>query len=347
MFLKDLFYRFKQNWLKLLSAALTIIWIFVLLFPLYWLLVSSTKDASEAMRNPPRLGIVLPKDYTIYLDTTDAEDYDEEDFQYEALVLQWMLSARNFSINLNSVTVARVENDKVISTATLNYATYREVEEDIFVGSVAETLIMNWRVNGSKKYQTMLSIMEEDGYATGLDQTPNLDMTSENIKTINRHFDEVMDLLEHANTQKIDAIASLPPSLCSYYGHQDTISYYKALAKASKYPVYAYVTPVTMQHSELYSFAKELSEIENIAGLKITIPDYFKFALVNQIYGGRLNNLNGPDEMLLCGVSVGADGGIGTTYNIVPKLPVKIYESFKKRQYENRACVPKQVKCFY
>ena len=144
------------------------------------------------------------------------------------------------------------------------------------------------------------------------------------------HFDEAMDLLEHANTQKIDAIASLPPSLCSYYGHQDTISYYKALAKASKYPVYAYVTPVTMQHSELYSFAKELSEVENIAGLKITIPDYFKFALVNQIDGGRLNNLNGPDEMLLCGLSVGADGGIGTTYNIVPKLPVKIYESFKK-----------------
>ena len=144
------------------------------------------------------------------------------------------------------------------------------------------------------------------------------------------HFDEVMDLLEHANGQKIDAIASLPPSLCSYYGHQDTISYYKALAKASKYPVYAYVTPVALQFSDLYSFAKELSEIENVAGLKITIPDYFRFALVNQIDGGRLNNLNGPDEMLLCGLSVGADGGIGTTYNIVPKLPAKIYENFQK-----------------
>lgn len=144
------------------------------------------------------------------------------------------------------------------------------------------------------------------------------------------HFDEVIDLLKHANDQKIDAIASLPPSLCSYYGHKETIEYYKILAKESKYPVYAYVTPVTMQHSELYSFAKELSQIENIAGLKITIPDYFKYALVNQIDGGRLNNLNGPDEMLICGLSIGADGAIGTTYNIVPKLPVKIYDSFKK-----------------
>ena len=133
----------------------------------------------------------------------------------------------------------------------------------------------------------------------------------------------------HANEQKIDAIASLPPSLCSYYGHKETIEYYKALAKASKYPVYAYVTPVTMQHSELYSFAKELSQIENIAGLKITIPDYFKYALVNQIDGGRLNTLNGPDEMLICGLSIGADGAIGTTYNIVPKLAVKVYDAFR------------------
>lgn len=144
------------------------------------------------------------------------------------------------------------------------------------------------------------------------------------------HFDEVMNLLDHANGQKIDAIASLPPSLCSYYGHKETIEYYKALAKNSKYPVYAYVTPITMQHSELYSFAKELSEIENVAGLKITIPDYYKFARVNQIDGGRLNNLNGPDEMMLSSLVIGADGAIGTTYNIVPKVAVKIYDSFQK-----------------
>lgn len=143
------------------------------------------------------------------------------------------------------------------------------------------------------------------------------------------HFDEVMDLLEHANSQKIDAIASLPPALSSYYGHRETIEYYRALAKASKYPVYAYVTPVTMQHSELYSFAKELSEIDNVAGLKITIPDYYRFARVNQIDGGRLNTLNGPDEMLLSSLVIGADGAIGTTYNIVPKLAVGVYDSFR------------------
>ena len=160
------------------------------------------------------------------------------------------------------------------------------------------------------------------------------------------HFDEVMDLLDHANQQKIDAIASLPPSLCSYYGHKETIEYYKTLAKNSKYPVYAYVTPITMQHSELYSFAKELSEIENVAGLKITIPDYYKFARVNQIDGGRLNNLNGPDEMMLSSLVIGADGAIGTTYNIVPKIAVHIYDSFHKGDLKTALAYQNQLNEF-
>ena len=143
------------------------------------------------------------------------------------------------------------------------------------------------------------------------------------------HFDDVMELLEHANERDVDAIASLPPSLQSYYGHKETIEYYKKLAKLSKHPVYAYVTPVSLQHSELCSFAQELSKIDNIAGLKVTIPDYYKFSMINLIDDGRLNNLNGPDEMLLCGLSIGADGGIGTTYNILPKVAVKIYEYYK------------------
>lgn len=160
------------------------------------------------------------------------------------------------------------------------------------------------------------------------------------------HFDEVMDLLDHANRQKIDAIASLPPSLCSYYGHKETIEYYKTLAKNSKYPVYAYVTPITMQHSELYSFAKELSAIENVAGLKITIPDYYKFARINQIDGGRLNTLNGPDEMMLSSLAIGADGAIGTTYNIVPKIAVHIYDAFHKGDLKTALAYQNQLNEF-
>ena len=41
------------------------------------------------------------------------------------------------------------------------------------------------------------------------------------------HFDETKRLLEHANNLPIDAVASLPPSLTSYYSMQETLEYYR------------------------------------------------------------------------------------------------------------------------
>ena len=212
MFVKNLLYKLKQDWLKLLAATLTIVWILVLLFPLYWLFVSSTKDSSEAMKNPPSLGIVLPKNYTIYLDTTGLEDYNEEDFQYEALVLQWLLPLENQDkgLNLNSITVARVENNVVISTAKLNYATFTNSEKKnaVFKGTISEDRIKKYRDEGHERYTILLSYMQEDGYQTGLNKTPNLKQSSENITKMLNHLQNAMDPLNNdlSSAKKITTV---------------------------------------------------------------------------------------------------------------------------------------------
>jgi len=64
-------------------------------------------------------------------------------------------------------------------------------------------------------------------------------------------------------------------------------------------------------------------------GLKWTSYDYFTMHRIKELRGGNINVINGPDECLLCGLSMGADGGIGATYNVMPKLFTKIYDSFK------------------
>lgn len=145
------------------------------------------------------------------------------------------------------------------------------------------------------------------------------------------HFDETMDLLDHANNLDIDAVSSLPPSLMGYYSPSEIIEYYKTLAKKSKYPVYAYINPyvASVLSANLVGFAKEMATIDNIAGLKISLSDYYSFGKVTASVGDKLNILNGPDECMICGLSVGADGAIGTTYNIAPKLSVEIYDKFK------------------
>ena len=141
------------------------------------------------------------------------------------------------------------------------------------------------------------------------------------------HFDDVMELIEDANGRDIDAISSLPPALKKYYNADEIFEYYKRIAKESRHPLYAYITPDL--GTDPLAFARKLSTVDNIQGIKLTIPDYYTFGNIMEEFKGKLNVLNGPDETLVCGLSVGADGAIGTTYNILPKLGVKIYESFK------------------
>lgn len=141
------------------------------------------------------------------------------------------------------------------------------------------------------------------------------------------HFDETKRLLEHANEQKIDAVASLPPALKAYYNVDECIAYYEWMAKNSTHPVFAYVTDAVQDPVLL---AERLAKIPNVDGIKLTIRDYYAFGKITAATGDRLNILNGPDETMICGLSVGADGAIGTSYNYMPETANEIYQNFIK-----------------
>ena len=141
------------------------------------------------------------------------------------------------------------------------------------------------------------------------------------------HLDDTTELLEHANSVGVDAIASLPPSLTAYYKPEEIIEYYKYLAKNSKSPVIAYVTPPVLTCDPIW-FAEEIMKIDNVAGIKLTIPNYYIFEKMKLVNNGNINILNGPDECMLAGLIMGADGAIGTTYNLMPKTACAIYDNF-------------------
>lgn len=141
------------------------------------------------------------------------------------------------------------------------------------------------------------------------------------------HIEEVYELIDHANAVGVDAVSSLPPSLQAYYNTEEMIEYYKLIAKRSKAPVLSYITGLFQMDS--VSFAERIMQIPNIIGLKVTRPDYYAFGRIANVNGGNINVLNGPDETMLCGLCVGADGAIGTTYNILPKTAVRIYDAFR------------------
>lgn len=146
------------------------------------------------------------------------------------------------------------------------------------------------------------------------------------------HLKDVVELIQHANEVGVDAIASLPPSLTSYYRPEEIVDYYKYIASLTDKPVLAYVTPVL--NCDIIWYANEIMKIENVIGIKMSIADYFRFERLKCVNNGNINILNGPDESMLSGLVMGADGAIGTTYNLMPQTGCKIYDNFKQGNME-------------
>lgn len=140
------------------------------------------------------------------------------------------------------------------------------------------------------------------------------------------------ELARHAADNGMDAISSVPPFFFGY-GESQIRDYYKALSDASGLPMLMYASPLSGVNIT-WDMVDRLMDVPNMIGLKWTSYDYFTMHRIKSLRGGNINVINGPDECLLCGLTMGADGGIGATYNVMPKLFARIYQSFRAGDLE-------------
>ncbi len=133
-------------------------------------------------------------------------------------------------------------------------------------------------------------------------------------------------LAKHAREAGMDAISSVPPFFYGY-GEKEITEYYTAIADASGLPVIMYASPLAGTKITC-DMVDRLMNINGMIGVKWTSYDYFEMQRIKNLRGGDINVINGPDETLLCGLAMGADGGIGTTYNVMPKVYLNIYNYF-------------------
>ncbi len=135
------------------------------------------------------------------------------------------------------------------------------------------------------------------------------------------------ELARHAGKLGLDAVSSVPPFFFGY-GEKEIRQYYEAIAEASGLPVLMYASPLSGVKITV-DMVDRFMDIPNMIGLKWTSYDYFSMHRIKELRGGNINVINGPDECLLCGLTMGADGGIGATYNVVPGLFCEIYKAFR------------------
>jgi N-acetylneuraminate lyase len=90
---------------------------------------------------------------------------------------------------------------------------------------------------------------------------------------------------------------------------------------------------------------KEMSaflEDDRFIGIKYTSNDFFTMEQCKSKFPNKIV-YNGFDEMLLCGLSMGADGGIGSTYNFMANKFVKIQKLFNEGNIAEAQKVQKEA----
>lgn len=133
-------------------------------------------------------------------------------------------------------------------------------------------------------------------------------------------FDDVRDLTRHAARIGATAVSSLPPSGPAF-GFAEARRYYAALAAMSDLPVVVYYFPEVYPSIRTLDQLEELCALPNVAGVKFTDFDLSVMSAVAK--PGRVV-FNGRDEVLAAGLLMGAHGGIGSFYNLVPEQFVDI-----------------------
>jgi N-acetylneuraminate lyase len=118
--------------------------------------------------------------------------------------------------------------------------------------------------------------------------------------------------------------------------------YYFRLADTANLPMVVYHIPalsgVNMGKGQL----AEMLADERIMGLKYTANDLFMLERIREAFPDKII-YNGYDEIMLAGLSMGADGGIGSTYNFMADKFVQIRKLYQENRMEEARAIQREA----
>lgn len=123
---------------------------------------------------------------------------------------------------------------------------------------------------------------------------------------------------------------------------KEIIDYYKTLSQKIGLPFIIYNYPGASNYSLNSDAVMELFQDTNFIGIKHTSYDLFSLSTFRQIKP-YISIYNGFDEVLLGGLTMGASGGIGSTYNIIPNTIIEIFKNFQKGELEKASQLQKKA----
>lgn len=138
-----------------------------------------------------------------------------------------------------------------------------------------------------------------------------------------------IDLAKAAEEAGATAVSSVPPFYWRFNSEQ-IYNYYKDIAEAVDIPMVIYNVPLAGMMSA--DMIKDLSQIENIKGVKYTNSDIYQIPSIKEACGEDFMVYGGADELASSNLLIGVDGIVGSFYNLIPDLFIQINEAIANNE---------------
>lgn len=142
---------------------------------------------------------------------------------------------------------------------------------------------------------------------------------------------ESMELAAHAESLGVDAIAAIPPIYFKLPEHAIAKYWNDISSAAPNTDFIIYNIPQLAGVALTLPLLREMLKNPRVIGVKnssMPTQDIQQFKYEGTLGGREFVVFNGPDEQFISGFMMGADGGIGGTYGVMPELYVKLLELY-------------------
>lgn len=138
-----------------------------------------------------------------------------------------------------------------------------------------------------------------------------------------------IELAKHAASIKADAISSVP---CVYYKLKEAEikANWSNIIASTDLPFIIYNIPSTTGYDLSTELFGDMVSIEKVYGIKNSTFNAYQILQFRKAAGDDFVIYNGPDEQYLAGRLMGADGGIGGSYGVMPELYAAMERAIRK-----------------
>lgn len=149
-------------------------------------------------------------------------------------------------------------------------------------------------------------------------------------------------LARYAEELGYDALSAIPPI---YYNLNESaiFNYWSEIIGATDLPFFIYNIPQTTGYSLSMGLFDKLRTNEKVIGIKNSSMPVMDIERFKAAGGDDFIVFNGADEQYIAGRLIGADGGIGGTYGVMPELFLKAEAFVSAGRFTEARAIQKDI----